>query len=160
MVLVVTPIVVAISSSVSPPKKRSSTTWRKPVAFARQPVECLVERQKLVALHIYCAIGVRKRHGCSTAAALGGVATPGMIDQNLSHRAGGNPQEVGPIFGADRATRELEIGLVHQGGWLQGVTLHLPPEHPVRGLPKFLVDKGKETVERFLIAAPQLVKKS
>jgi hypothetical protein len=40
------------------------------------------------------------------------------------------------------------------------MALHLPPEDAVRGLPKFVIDKGKEAVERFPVAAPQLVKKS
>jgi hypothetical protein len=81
-----------------------------------------------------------------------------MVDQDLPHRAGGYPEEMGPVFGADRTARELEIGLVYEGGRLERVPLHFPPEDPVGGLPKLVVYKGKEAVQRFPVAAPQLIK--
>jgi hypothetical protein len=87
------------------------------------------------------------------------VPPTGVVHQHLPHRPGGYPQEMGPVFGADRAAGELEIGLVDQGRRLQGVPPHFPPEDAIGGLPKFLIDKGKEAVQRFPVAATQLIKK-
>jgi hypothetical protein len=37
------------------------------------------------------------------------------------------------------------------------VTAHFAPEDPVRGLPKFLIDKGKEAIQGFPVTTSQLV---
>jgi hypothetical protein len=49
---------------------------------------------------------------------------------------------------------------VDERGGLEGVTLHFAPEDTVGRLPKLLIHKGKEPVEGFPVAAPQLIKKS
>ena len=44
-----------------------------------------------------------------------------MIDEYLSHRARGNGEEVVAAGGVDGSARELQVGLVHERGRVQGV---------------------------------------
>jgi hypothetical protein len=64
---------------------------------------------------------------------------------------------MGPVLGADGTPGKLEVRLVNQGGGLKGMAPDFAPEDAVRSPPKFLIDKGKEAVEGFAVASPQLV---
>jgi hypothetical protein len=67
---------------------------------------------------------------------------------------------MGPVLRADRTTGEFEVRLVNQGGGLEGMAPDFAPQNAVRGLPKFLIYKGKEAVQGFTVASPQLVEQS
>lgn len=79
-----------------------------------EPLERLVQRQDLVALHLNRRVCLAQGGLFPAASSLhrGALAVP--VDQQLPHRAGADGEEVGPAFGSQRAAAgELEVDLVH-----------------------------------------------
>ena len=55
-------------------------------------------------------------------AALLGMMASGVVDQDATHDAGGDGEEVGPVLPLDPfQVDEPEVGFVDQGGRLEGV---------------------------------------
>jgi hypothetical protein len=82
-------------------------------------------------------------------AALGRVASPRVVDEDLAHGAGGDAEEMRAVLPVDRAAAdELEVGLVDEGRGLERVPRALVPEIGAGAAAQLVVHEREERVER------------
>ena len=73
---------------------------------------------------------------------------PGMVHQDAAHGLGGHPEELGPVLPARLAlVDQPQVGLVDEGGGLQGVAGVLAPEVALGLAVQLVVDDGHELVQ-------------
>ncbi len=82
-----------------------------------------------------------------------GLAAAGEVDEDSSHQAGGNGEEVSPALPFDLRSHQPEVGFVYQGRGLQEMPRAFPA-HVAVGLPaQLLVDDGGQLLQRVRVAA-------
>ena len=87
------------------------------------------------------------------AAALPGRAVTGVVHQDPPHHARRQAEELGPVPPVDPAlVHQPEIGLVHQGGGLEGVAGGLAAQVLGCQAMQLLVDHGEHLIEALLVA--------
>src|SRR5690606_34351980 len=110
-----------------------------------------------VLVQAHAAAGVLGQVGdpVQVAAALHRHALAGVVHHHRAHGAGGVGEEVGTVLELGLgAAGQLQVGLVHQGGGIQGMALllaaQLAPGHAVQ----FPVKGGQHPVQRRFVALP------
>ncbi len=90
-----------------------------------------------------------------TAAALLGEVPPGVVDDDLAHRARREREEVPAVVRRDALVlRESQVGLVHDGRRVQRAARS--PELPPGEISQVGVDEGEEGAERGGVSGAQL----
>ena len=91
-------------------------------------------------------VQVGERDALQSAAALGGIAAPGVIDQHAPHGFGGGAEEVPAVLPVGAAVGEAHPGFADQRSGLQSVSdefkTHLADSHASQ----FVVDEFDEIV--------------
>ena len=87
--------------------------------------------------------------GCAgAAAALGGALGAGVVHEDVAHDAGGEAEEVEPVFPRTvLLPRELEVGLVDERRRVEGLGAALPEALAVRERAELAVDERQQPVE-------------
>ena len=110
-----TPKATAVSSTLNPPKKRSSITFDFTLVDFGESFQRIIESDDVGRLFGTNADDFVDRHLLDPATALGAAMLSRMIDQDLPHEVGCYPEEVGPAFPIRHALRhQAQICLVHQ----------------------------------------------
>ena len=78
-----------------------------------------------------------------------------MINQDLAHGAGRDSEKVGPISGGECSRAELEVGLMHQRGGVQGALAELVPQLQPGQPAQIVVDQGDQQLERGRVSRPR-----
>ena len=110
----------------------------------------------------------RLRRGCNQpgiegdahliAATLGGSASPGALDENLSHGAGGDAEKVRPILPRQmRVLQQAEVDVMHERRGLERLAGTLTPEKAGGQAPQLVVDQRHQRRKRLLIALTSAV---
>ena len=77
-----------------------------------------------------------------------GAARAGVIHQNAADHLRGDAEEMGAVLPPDVVLADqLQIGLVNQGGALQGVARPLLPQVAAGQAAQFVVDQGGEFLQ-------------
>ena len=114
------PSVSAASPSDIPAKNRSFTSSAAVGNLLRQPAEGLVEVEEIVVARGGRAGEPIEVDPASPATSLQPVAVAGVVDQHPPHRLGRGGEEVPPALEVLVADQP-EVGLVNQGGGVEGV---------------------------------------
>ena len=123
---------------------------------AGEPLECLVEGEQVGGRRLDSYARFVERYGVASRSALDRMMRAGVLDENLAHRPGGDPEQMGAVFdGWQGPAEETEIGLVHQTGRLERVTRSLPSHGPASHRLQVVVDEREEAVNGFRIAGPR-----
>ena len=70
-----------------------------------------------------------------------------MINENPAHRLRGDAEEVSLVLpGVHALVHQPEVGLVDEGGGLQGMVGTLAPKQPRRQLAELGIDQGQELI--------------
>jgi hypothetical protein len=87
-----------------------------------------------------------ERLAAPVAAALGGLATPGVIHQHFAHGLGGGAEEVSAVrcLPQDAVGQQASEGLVEQGGGLERVPGRLVVHQALGNLVQLLVNPLRE----------------
>ena len=119
-------------------------------AESRHPFERLVQRQHV---DLPGAVGrdvFGQRDACQLAATLVGPTRPRQVDEDPSHDAGRRPEEVSPTQPPGLSLiDESDVGLVHEGRWLQRMACRFTTHVCSRQASEVVVEEGYELVERF-----------
>src|SRR5687767_12394966 len=92
------------------------------------------------------------------AAALGGAARAGALDQNLTHRVRGDGAEVGAVLPPARAVlHQPQVGLVHERRRLQRLPRFLAADVTRREPAQLLVDEWQKNVDVPLVGHTRLI---
>jgi len=75
-----------------------------------------------------------------------GVVLAGVVDEDLAHDVGGEADEVGAAVPVDVFAGEAEVGLVDEGGCLEGMVGALAAHVGLGEAVEFGVDEGKQAV--------------
>ena len=148
-----TPSTSAISSSVSPPKNRSSTIRLCRGSSLRQLVQRLVQRN-----HVHWPLldyaAPSSRATLLPPAPLGRTMMLGMIDQNLAHQVGRDAEELRAAGALHlRLVHQPQVGLVDQRRRLQRVVRPLAADIGGREAAQFAVDERHQFAQCLLVAA-------
>jgi hypothetical protein len=81
-----------------------------------------------------------------------------VVDQDASHHAGRDGEEVHAVLPRDIDVDEAGVRFVDESGRLEGVLLALAAHVPVGEAPELLVDDRHELVERVLVSLPPVEK--
>ena len=85
----------------------------------------------------------------AVAAAFEAVGVAGVVDEDSSHGLGGDSEEVGPAVELGlRLVDELEVGLVDEGGGLEGVPRVFAAEEGACQGAELVVDQGEKNINR------------
>ena len=77
---------------------------------------------------------------------------PRAVYQDAAHRFGGGAEKVLSALPLLFAGRELQVGLVHQSGRLQGMRLRFLPQAPSRQLAQFTIDERNQIRRRLSVS--------
>lgn len=117
-------------------------------AESRHPFERLVQRQHV---DLPGAVGrdiFGQRDACQPAATLVGPTRSRQVDEDPSHDAGGRPEKVRPTQPPGLSLiDEADVGLVHEGGWLQRMACRFSTHVCSRQTSKVVVEERYELVE-------------
>ena len=85
-----------------------------------------------------------------------------MIDEDAPHHLGRHGEEMGAILPAHAVvSHQAQVGLVHEGGRLERVAASLTLHIAVSQAAEFLINDGRQAVERALVSiAPGLQKRA
>jgi len=87
------------------------------------------------------------------AASLLCLSPPDMVDHETAHRPGGISQKACPVGEAhDFPVRDVEVGLVQQGGSTQGKLGAAPPEFPLGNSVELAIEGGEQLARRRSVA--------
>ena len=90
-----------------------------------------------------------QRNACQLAATFVGATGPRQVDEDPSHDAGRRPEEVGPAHPPGLSLiDQSDVGLVHEGGWLQRMAGRFTTHVCRRQTPEVVVEQRYELVER------------
>ena len=147
----------AVSSTLSPPKNRSSMTLHLRASTAASAVSA--SSSATMSSHF---IGAKvddlvERRRRLTAAALLAAVTTGVVDEDLAHEMGGDAEEMRAGFPVGHCLRnQAQIRLVHERGWLKRGGRVLVAQ-VVRGqAAKLVVDDGHQPIDRRGIAVLEI----
>ena len=144
----------AVSSTLNPPKNRSSTTcaFRSYCAASARSASSMAIRSSGVSLAT--AQVLVERDPLERAAALLILSRAGEVDEHPAHQAGGHREEVGAILPLDAADIDQpEVDLVDERGGLEHVVGTLAGHVPL-GDPAQLVVYERERASRPPPASP------
>ena len=151
----------AVSSTLSPPKNRSSITRALRSSTVGQRLERIVEGDEILTWLVRHDQRVIKRHSDGPAAALLVALRPGDVHEDAPHQPRGHREEVGPVLPVDVLdVDQPEVRLVHQRRRLQAVPAALARHAAPRDPPQFVVHQRDQLVEGGLIALPPCEEKS
>ena len=120
-----------------------------------QLAECLIESQQIAVRRFGAADPIVQRDSDRSAWALPPVLCPRMIDQDSAHHLCRHAKEVRSILPHDTLlTHQSQVGLVDEGGWLQGVIGAFAAEIGGRAPPELLVDERQQFLPRMKVAVP------
>ena len=143
----------AVSSTVRPPKNRSSTSRACSGSSACSRSSAPIEREDVDGRILAGDERFVERDARAAAAALLGAARAGALDQDLPHRVRGDRAEVRPVLPAARAILEQsKVGLVHERRRLQRLARTFASQVARRQPPKLLVDDRQQRARRLPIA--------
>jgi hypothetical protein len=130
------------------------------VVFGGQGVEGFVHLKDPQAAGTVVAvdfdIGVPRDLASSTA--LGGSDGTGMVDQDLTHNARHEGQEVSASREVGRRVlEEANKGFVDQRGWLEGMAGWLVAKEGTSDSVQFAIDEGQELIDGGIVAGGQLL---
>jgi hypothetical protein len=142
----------AVSSMERPPKKRNSMTrlccGSSVASVPRASSRATRSRSRGGGVE-----GVVDGEVRGSGAAFGGLVRARVIHQNAPDHLRGDAEEVRAVLPLDTAlVDQAQIGFMHQGGRLQGVVGPLAPQIPRGKAAEFIVDNGRELLERLLLA--------
>jgi len=81
------------------------------------------------------------------------MTSPGVVNQNVTHHLRRHSKEVRAILPIDfLLPGQTKIRLVHQSGSLQRVANALTLNVTMRNTPQFVIDQGRQTIERSFVA--------
>lgn len=87
------------------------------------------------------------------AAAFGGIAGAGVVDEDVAHGAGGDAEEVGAGVGVEVVgVGEAKVRFVDKGGGGEGMAGRFAAEEGAGDAAEFVVDEGEELFARLFIA--------
>ncbi len=141
----------ATSSSVMPPKKRHSTIRARRSSRVSEALESAVDPEHFVREGLDGdRVAVQGRRA-QTAAPFAGRAPPRIVDEDLTHRARGECEEVVAVLRLDRALHELHERLMDERGRGQGLSGTQPAQLLARE-PSQLAVGGLERVREGAVA--------
>ena len=148
-----------VSSSDRPPKNRSSAIWLFRGSNAASCGQRGIEIQDVDIC--------RRRHDSERvqrdARPLPGSFGPppraGAIDEDAAHHLRGDAEELRPVVPGGALIDQPQVGLVDEGGRLQGVALALAPQMGRGPAAKLLVDQRHEPIARARVAVAPRVEK-
>ena len=151
----------AVSSTLRPPKKRSSTTLRFARCPLRQRVQGIVEGHEIIG-----AIGAED--GCGVERDMLGVraalhvAAPRMVDEDAAHRLGRDGEEMGAVLPVHALVIDQpHVGFVDQRRGLQAVAGALALHVVARQAVELVVHDRCQLGERALVpVAPRTEKRT
>ena len=138
----------AVSSTVSPPKKRSSTSRAWLGIERREPIERLVERDEIDRSLAAGHERLVERDALARAAALLRAAGACALDQNLAHRMRRDRAEVRAVLPPSRfVLHETQIRLVDERRGLQRLAGTLAAQITRGKPPQLLVDDRQQRID-------------
>ena len=143
----------AVSSTLNPPKNRSSTTWAFRSYLRRQGPKRVVDGNQVV----WCVGGdsqvLVERHTMERAAALLVVAGAREVDEHAAHEAGGHREEVRAILPLHPSDiNEPDVNLVDERGCLEDVIRTLPGHVPPGQSAQFTVHERDQLLHGPVVA--------
>jgi hypothetical protein len=109
--------------------------------------ERVIEIEQIGGLLIVDRDPIVQCDGLIVAGSLGGTAAASVIDENLSHRAGGHSEEMGAVLPVSAVAHELQVDLIYKRGRLESMTRILTPEVP----PGYGVQVRIDTLHKILL---------
>jgi hypothetical protein len=118
-------------------------------AEGRHPFERLVQRQHVdLSGAVGCDV-LGQRDACQPTATLVGPTRPRQVDEDPSHDTGRRPEEVSATQPPGLSLiDESDVGLVHEGRWLQRMTCRFTTHVRSRQASEVVVEERNELVER------------
>jgi hypothetical protein len=125
--------------------------WIEPGQFVKR----IVQRHQRSRFRRRKDQALIEREHVRAAAALPPAQLARVIHQDMPHQPRGHAQELRPVLPVHlRLVHQLEIGLVHQRGGLQGVALPLHPHVAVGDAPQFPFHLREQPLQTLLVPGP------
>ena len=145
----------AVSSTLNPPKNRSSTTWlfRSYCAASARSASSMAIRSSGVSLAT--ARFSIERHATERTTALLVLSGPGEIHEHAPHEASGHREKVRAILPLHPTNiHQPEVDLVDERGGLENVVRTLARHVPLRKAPQLAVHEREQPLHGSGVAAP------